>query len=59
MTGLNNITVNLGATYGSVNIYDPTVSTSPIQTLTNVSSVALTVGDHAFIIEIISGLGTP
>jgi hypothetical protein len=59
VTGLNNITVNLGATYGSVNIYDPTVSTSPIQTLTNVSSVALTVGDHAFIIEIISGLGTP
>jgi hypothetical protein len=56
VTGLNNITVNLGATYRSVNVYDPTVSTSPIQTLTGVSSVPLTVGDHAFIIEIISGI---
>jgi hypothetical protein len=57
VTGLNNITVNLGAIYQSVNVYDPTVGTAPIQTLTGVSSVPLTVGDHAFIIEIISAQG--
>ena len=59
VTGSQNITVNLGATYPSINLYDPTVSAAPIQTLTNVSSVPLSVGDHAFIIEISSGPGVP
>ena len=57
VSGSNNITVNLGTTYPSVKVYDPTVSASPIQTLGNVSSVFLTVGDHAFIIEISTAAG--
>jgi hypothetical protein len=44
--------VKLGATFASVTIYDPTVSTSPIQSLSNVSSVALTLSNHPVIIEI-------
>jgi hypothetical protein len=49
--------VNLGTSYPSVKVYDPTVSASPIQTLGNVSSVFLAVGDHAFIIEISTAAG--
>jgi hypothetical protein len=48
----NNITVNLDATYASVKVFDPTVGTTPIQALANVSSVPLTLSDHAFIVEI-------
>ena len=50
--GSNNITVNLGATYASVKVFDPTVGATPVQTLANVSSVPLTVSDHALIVEI-------
>ncbi len=50
-TANDNVTVNLGATYGSVNVYDPTVGTSPTQTLSSVSSVALTLHDHPVILE--------
>ena len=45
------VTVNLGGTLPTVNIYDVTSGTSPIQTLRNVSSVPLTLTDHAFFIE--------
>jgi hypothetical protein len=45
------VTVNLGGTLPTVNIYDVTSGTSPIQTLANVSSVPLTLTDHAFFIE--------
>jgi hypothetical protein len=46
-----NVTVELGASYPTVNVYDITVGTTPIQTFTNVSSVPLTLTDHAFIVE--------
>jgi hypothetical protein len=52
VTGANNITVKLGSTHTTVKIYDTTVGTAPIQTLTNVTSVPLTVTDHAITIEI-------
>jgi hypothetical protein len=52
VTGANNITVNLGGTYAKVSIYDTTVGTTPIQILTDVTSVPLTVSDHAMILEI-------
>jgi hypothetical protein len=38
-SGSNAIAVNLGATYDTVNIYDVTSGTTPIQVLNNVSSV--------------------
>lgn len=46
------ITVALGATFSTVKVYDVTSGTTPVSTLSNVSSVALTMTDHAFIIEI-------
>jgi hypothetical protein len=45
------VTINLDETRPTVNVYDVTSGTSPIQTLSNVSSVPLTLTDHAFFIE--------
>ena len=52
LSGSDSVTVNLGATFSSVIIYDPTAGTSPIQSLNNVSSVKLTLSNHPVIIEI-------
>jgi hypothetical protein len=52
VTGSNNIIVNLGSAATAVDIYDTTIGTTPIQTLSNVTSVPLTITDHAMIIEI-------
>jgi hypothetical protein len=49
--GSNAITVQLGATFATVKVYDITVGTAPQQALTRVRSVPLTVSDHALIIE--------
>jgi serralysin len=46
------VTVSLGATYSSVAVYDPTQSSSPIQRLSNVSSVTLGLTDHPLIVEV-------
>ena len=50
--GSDNVTVKLGAAVASVTLFDPTIGTSPIQSLSNVSSVGLTLGNHPVIIEI-------
>ena len=50
--GTNRVTVNLGGTCASVKIYDPTIDVSPVQTLSNASSVPLALSDHPVIIEI-------
>ncbi|CAH2601481.1 conserved protein of unknown function [Rhodovastum atsumiense] len=47
-----NVTVNLGGTYGSVKVYDPVRGSNAVQTLSNVSSVRLGVTDHPLIIEV-------
>lgn len=49
---VDNVTVSLGQTYPTVNVYDITLGTTPTQTLTNVSSVSLTLNNHALIVEI-------
>jgi hypothetical protein len=46
-----NVTVNLGATYQSVEVFDPLIGTTPIKTLSNVSSVTLGLTDHPLIVE--------
>jgi hypothetical protein len=51
--GSDNVTVNLGATYTKVNVYDPTIGTSATRALTNVSSVSLTLSNHPVVIEIL------
>jgi|SRR6266566_1652038 len=52
VSGSNNVTVNLGKSRATVKVYDVTLGTDPIQTLTNVDRVLLTMTDHAVIIEI-------
>jgi len=52
VSGSDNVTVDLGATYPAVRIYDPTVGTAAARTLTNVSTVTLSLSDHPNIIEI-------
>lgn len=50
--GSESVTVNLGKTYETVKIYDITVGTSPVQTLSNVNSVSLTLSKFPYIIEV-------
>lgn len=45
------VTVNLGVLYPTVKVYDITSGTAPTQTLSNSSSVTLSLTDHAFIVE--------
>jgi hypothetical protein len=54
------VTTNLGTTIPTVNVYDVTSGTTPIQVLHNVNSIPLTMTDHAFFIEFAgSGQLTP
>ena len=50
------VTVNLGVNVPTVNVYDVTSGTTPIQVLSNVSSIPLTLTDHAVILELRSYL---
>ena len=50
--GSDSVTVNLGRVRASVKAYDPTMGTSPTQTLANVNSVQLTLSDHPIVLEI-------
>jgi hypothetical protein len=52
VSGSNNVVVNLAVARSSIKVFDPTVGTAAVQTLTNASSVTLSVSDHPFIIEI-------
>jgi hypothetical protein len=51
--GAEEVAVKFGAAQARVKLYDPTVGTAPIRTLTNVSSLPLTLSDHALVIEIV------
>jgi hypothetical protein len=53
-----NVTVKLGATYKTVEVFDPLKGTTPIETLTNVSSVTLGITDHPLIVEVEPGTTT-
>nr|WP_321982987.1 hypothetical protein [uncultured Lichenicoccus sp.] len=46
------VTVQLGQIYGSVEVFDPLVSTTAITTLSDVSSVQLAVTDHPLIVQV-------
>jgi len=50
VTGSNDISVDLGGIH-AVKVYDPTTGTTPTQTLNNVTTVPLTVSDHALVLE--------
>ncbi len=46
------VTVNLGATYANVAVYDPMIGTGPIATYTNVSTLSLSVIDHPLVVQV-------
>lgn len=50
-------TISFGKTFGTVEIFDPLLGTTPIQTLHDVSSVSLSVTDHPLVVQL-SGAGT-
>jgi hypothetical protein len=56
--GSDAVTVNFGATYATVNVYDTTTGVVPIKSLSNVNSVSLTLTDHPLIIEVSSIVGS-
>jgi len=55
--GSDNVTVNLGANYSGVSVYDPTIGTSATQTLNKATTVPLTLSDHPLILEISTRTG--
>ena len=46
------VTVQLAATYATVEVFDPLSSAVPLETLSNVSSVELSLTDHPLIVEL-------
>jgi hypothetical protein len=55
LSGQDRVTVDLGVTPTSARIYDPTIGVEPVKTLTNVSSLELTLSDHPMVIAISPG----
>jgi hypothetical protein len=57
------VTVTLGGTYKTVNIFDPMQAATSVQTLSDVSTVTVGVTDHPIIIEVepwtVTTTGTP
>jgi len=52
LSGQDRVTVHLGITSASVRLYDPTIGVEPVQTLTTVSSLELTLSNHPIVIAI-------
>jgi hypothetical protein len=46
------VTVNLGATYTNIAVYDPMIGTTPIATYSNVSTLNISVTDHPLIVQV-------
>jgi hypothetical protein len=55
VSGSDEVTIHLGGTQMFVKLYDPTVGTTPTQTLTKVDSLSLTLSNHPMIIAIPPG----
>jgi len=55
LSGQDRVTVDFGVTRASARIYDPTTGVEPVKTLTNVSSLELTLSDHPIVIAISPG----
>jgi hypothetical protein len=55
LSGQDRVTVRLGVTPAAIRIYDPTIGIEPVQTLANISSLDLTLGDHPLVLAISSG----
>jgi hypothetical protein len=46
------VTVNLGATFANVAVYDPMIGITPIATYSNVSTLSISVIDHPLIVQV-------
>jgi hypothetical protein len=55
LSGQDLVRIQLGVRHASATIYDPTIGIEPIQTLTDVGSLELTLSDHPIIIAILPG----
>ena len=51
--GEDHVTVDLGQNQKSVEVYDPTVGTEPVQVHTGVKSISLKLSDHSLILAIL------
>ncbi|HZO91378.1 MAG TPA: glycosyl hydrolase [Chthonomonadaceae bacterium] len=52
LKGSNRVTVNLGRTFRSLSVHDPTIGVEPIQTHREIRSLPLTISDHPVILVI-------
>lgn len=52
LQGADEVTVRLGDKYPTVQVYDPTVGTAPVETVKGVNSLTLTLSNHPLIIAI-------
>jgi hypothetical protein len=52
VSGTNDVTINLGSARKTIKIYDVTLGEEPLRTLADVSSIRLTISDHAMIVGI-------
>ena len=50
--GSNDVVVRFDSPHAVVNVYDVTSGTTPLRTFANVSSVPLTLSDHAVVVEV-------
>ena len=48
----NPVTINLGARFRQVQVFDPLVSTAPVSTASNTNSVTINVVDHPLIVQV-------
>jgi hypothetical protein len=46
------VTVNLGATFANVAVYDPMIGTTPIATYSNISTLSISVVDHPLVVQV-------
>ncbi|TIX94116.1 MAG: hypothetical protein E5V17_05290 [Mesorhizobium sp.] len=52
LSGQDDVTVQFGDTRASVTTYDPTIGVEPVQTLSNVRSLEITLSDHPIVIAL-------
>jgi hypothetical protein len=52
LKGADQVTVRLGGTHASVKVFDPIVGTEPVQALSGIASLDLTLSDHPLVIAI-------
>jgi hypothetical protein len=49
------VTLHLGRTHPAVNVYDPTIGTTPAQVNRGIDSLVLNLSDHPIVIEVRTG----